>query len=75
MTALLLPGILAAVWLALVITGRRRVPMPPPPLLLPAVLAPCGCLWVGGVLLAACAGDDPGEPPVEQWAAEIGEDL
>lgn len=73
MITLLPLGLLAAVWLALVITGRRRVPMPPPPLLLPAVLAPCGCLYVCGVLVTACTGDDPGEPPVEQWAAETEE--
>ena len=70
MITLLPLGLLVAAWLAVLIAGRRRKP---PPLRVPATLLDCGCLRVGGGLLLPCAEHDPhAEPPVEQWAADLG---
>ena len=71
----LLPlAILVPFWLAFTIAVRRP---PPATVLLRAELAPCGCLRLeGGLVLPLCPAHDPAaESPVEQWAAEIGEDL
>ena len=61
--------ILVAFWLAFTLA---RAPLPRVRLL-HATLHACGCLWVEGVLACPCAVHDPAEPPVEQWAAEIGD--
>ena len=71
MSALLPLGILAAMWLAVFMLGRRR---PRSPLLVAATLLDCGCLRIGGGLLLPCAAHDPhAEPPVGQWAQEMEE--
>lgn len=72
MTAVLLVvGLVAVPWIALLLASRRQKL---PPVLLPATLHACGCLCSGRVVIVPCAEHDPAEPPVEQWAAELGQE-
>ena len=74
MTWWLIPALIGASWIVLEIAAQcRRHPVT---VLLRAAPEPCGCLRLEGGLVLPCAAHDPAaEPPVEQWAAEIGEEL
>ena len=73
MTLWLIPPLIVATWL--VLEAITRMPRPRVRLL-HVTLHACGCLCVEGDLVDPCAVHDPAaEPPVERWAAEIGDGL